>query len=692
MVPMCLLVMVCCGPGAGALTLSASSRPLFVPSAVRSRTFAGLLHDCTHHDPLKAMVHGSSCDHDVSFPTLAEWTKSSPIERSEFERREFDSEFDSGSRLSALGSRLSAFGDLVKEANEFCVTMDSVLMLGHLSHHADSTGATSQIFRRAIWPTACLGMRSSGRGFATLADAVSSGAPYLGLAGYRLATHFVNLDKYSGPNPDPLVTVALSHAPSGSVGRADELRASPLRDGSAATHGDRARRKIKAKSESLARYGSSGIESKGRVPSVEYWLQSASSRVALTGATLALGAMWTYLGSPLCVLSFMLMSLPTTGAVCIHCKDTIEGCTGGDDCPAFKDWATNTAIFMDKKLGSTPRIGHALVPELSSHFPRPIVDAIVGLACAPEEGSEVDFESAAYAKSNAVVQAAMYGFCSPAEAMAVLAKRLEDADGANAIAKVKGAMDSLKLVTESVVSSSSGAFTFIWTKLTTVLDKRLSGVAKIELNSEKGKANSLVATMVKPTTEARFYELLHYFIMLITGLGIASYFIVAKFVDEVAFATIRMGDSWTVAFELVGLYLRKIDRCPTRTLHLGNVYDRGGQDTMLTEARRNSAAFFRTRGGEPRDERPTSDPSATGAGTSKPKPNGRFDSSADKCCVDFNMGRPCTRLKTDGTCKFNHRCNQFVSDKGPGGVCFGTHARCMPCDYDESKKLRQALK
>ena len=68
--------------------------------------------------------------------------------------------------------------------------------------------------------------------------------------------------------------------------------------------------------------------------------------------------------------------------------------------------------------------------------------------------------------------------------------------------------------------------------------------------------------------------------------------------------------------------------------------------------------------------------------------NGKDDPDNKKPCPDFNGGRPCKKLKPDGTCVLAHRCNQFVSDKGPGGYCFGVHARCTGCDYDAAKKLR----
>jgi hypothetical protein len=69
--------------------------------------------------------------------------------------------------------------------------------------------------------------------------------------------------------------------------------------------------------------------------------------------------------------------------------------------------------------------------------------------------------------------------------------------------------------------------------------------------------------------------------------------------DDVVFATIRMKEHFRVAHELLLCYMREIDFDPTRNLHMGNVFRRGGQDTLLSEARRNAAVFFRTSGGTP---------------------------------------------------------------------------------------------
>ena len=48
------------------------------------------------------------------------------------------------------------------------------------------------------------------------------------------------------------------------------------------------------------------------------------------------------------ILSFLMEG---SHGVCIHCKDTIDGCTGGNNCPLFKEWTANSAIFKESKLG-----------------------------------------------------------------------------------------------------------------------------------------------------------------------------------------------------------------------------------------------------------------------------------------------------------------------------------------------------
>jgi|EP00900_Chrysochromulina_parva_P015106 hypothetical protein len=388
------------------------------------------------------------------------------------------------------------------------------------------------------------------------------------------------------------------------------------------------------------------------------------------------------------VLAIVLSNLYTVDAVCPHCKDTILPANHQPAaCPLIVELTKNAEIFASKKLGSSPTVAHSMTHELAMQFTRPVVDAIVGLACAPVQGVQIDFTDATYTSASAVVKAAVYGHCSFAEASAILAERLDAAAGIEAIEKIRGAMESLKSAGETAVHSATGTFLFVWAKVSNVISKRADFTYKLEA-AAKSKSAVHSVTLVRPETEAEFYEMTHLFIMTVIALGLASATIVIKFIDDIVFGTIRMKESFQVAHELVICYFREMDFDPARVLHMGNVFRRGGQDTLLSEARRNAAAFFRAGGGNLQPKGNNDEKLGNVKTIKNTKPNGKSDESSKKPCPDFNGGRPCKNLKSDGTCTFAHKCNQFVSDKGPNGYCMGPHARCNGCDYDAGKKLR----
>ena len=202
--------------------------------------------------------------------------------------------------------------------------------------------------------------------------------------------------------------------------------------------------------------------------------------------------------------------------------------------------------------------------------------------------------------------------------------------------------------------------------------KRGTGSFSIGNPDSKSKSSSLSASVVRPTSESMLFELIHLFSMVVIGLGLIIYPLFAKFIDDVIYGTIRMKESWQCAHELLVLYLAEIDRDFTRKLNMGNVFRRGGQDTLMAEARRNAVMFFRTRGENPRGDRPTV----------------KYEVGKN-LCKDFNAGRPCQRVDGNGKCLHAHKCDQFVDNKGAAGVCGGAHARCDGCDYDDAHKVKR---
>ena len=382
---------------------------------------------------------------------------------------------------------------------------------------------------------------------------------------------------------------------------------------------------------------------------------------------------------PTLFLFLLLFALGGANCTCPHCKDSIQGCTGGNNCPLYKEQAANVAMFDNRVLGSAPRVTYSFPPELAAAFPRSVCEAVVGLACAPAPGAEIDLENdAQYATCRAVVQAASFRHCSVPEASSVLSARLEAATDELDIMKIRGSMDALKLVQESVVEMTQGVFGFLWAKTTNVIMKRGSVVHRLSAGV-KAKVSELTVSLMRPSTESEFDDMLHYYQMVLVGLGLASFWVVSRFLEDVVWATRRMKNSWKVAHELLLLYVHEVDRDPSSAVTMGNVFRRGGQDTLMAEARRNAVMFFRTGGGDPQP--------LVGDDLCPPcEANGKFNTASAKLCVDYNAGRPCKRLDKQGACQFNHACNQFVSDKGAGGMCRGVHAR-TECSYDAAKRL-----
>ena len=218
---------------------------------------------------------------------------------------------------------------------------------------------------------------------------------------------------------------------------------------------------------------------------------------------------------------------------------------------------------------------------------------------------------------------------------------------------------------------------YIWAQIC----KRASTNTEIVLKLGGDSTKKIAVKVVRATQESLFYQNLHYFGLVVVSLGIATSLVVSNFFRDVVFDNVNRGlCSWKVAQEFMCLQFRRIAEDHTKKTTLSNVYQSGQQDTYLREAKANADAFFRTRAGNALGD--------DGDDEVPKKYNGRFDSNAAKPCISFNLGQKhqAKHLDDTGCCKFNHVCMQWVSDKGPRGMCLGNHAK-KDCTYDASKKL-----
>ena len=181
--------------------------------------------------------------------------------------------------------------------------------------------------------------------------------------------------------------------------------------------------------------------------------------------------------------------------------------------------------------------------------------------------------------------------------------------------------------------------------------------------------------------------MINLFIMICHGLAVASCMLLTDFFASAVYEGIRVrGDSWQLSHEIMLIMFRRVEDSDGR-ITLGSVFDDVYLNSIVEEAKARVATFFRTGAGNARND---GDTTAKGV----VKYNGKFTADSAKVCPHFNRedpkhpGKPAPHpaecLKPDGTCKFNHVCNKWVTDKGKHGRCLcsaGTpgHSR-FTCD------------
>ena len=201
--------------------------------------------------------------------------------------------------------------------------------------------------------------------------------------------------------------------------------------------------------------------------------------------------------------------------------------------------------------------------------------------------------------------------------------------------------------------------------------------------------SSFTARLFRPVQMSDFSEMINLFTLVCHGLAVCSVLVLGEFFQEVVYDLIRLRrKSWQLAHEVVLVMFKKVEDSGG-TLTIGKVQNEVYLNSVLDEAEQNVAAFFR-----PRGENPQLD-GTPGAGAKQSKTwNGKFTSSG-RPCPYFNLEdprkpghsrpHPADALLDDGTCRFNHVCDHWVSGKGKNGRCLcsaGTpgHAR-FACNH-----------
>ena len=377
----------------------------------------------------------------------------------------------------------------------------------------------------------------------------------------------------------------------------------------------------------------------------------------------------------------------TVRSTCPHCYGNFASCTwdSSKTCPTVTVVTANAGIIAGTTAGVL-----TLATIVKSKFLRPFsktsLSSLLTLFKRPSPGTPFVIDAAT--KGSAILSAVSFGQLSVESALFQLSDLLEAAADDTAKILIKGRIDTLKVLQPRVnqeganfMPVSLGVFSFIWAKVSEYvmchgnLDRVSVDARDAASGTGSSTASSFSARIFRPKFMHQFAEMINMFTMVCHGLAIASCMLLTEFFATAVYEGIRVrGDSWQLSHEIMLIMFRRVEDSDGR-IHLGSVFDDIYLNSIVEEAKARVSTFFRIGAGDARED------GVTNGVTNGVTYNGSFTASGRPCPhfnredpkkPGFSSPHPKDSLKPDGTCKFNHVCNKWVSDKGKAGRCLCT--------------------
>ena len=410
--------------------------------------------------------------------------------------------------------------------------------------------------------------------------------------------------------------------------------------------------------------------------------------------------------APLCWL-FLFTCLVgcVEGVACPHCYGWLPSCTWRDVdnqrvCPTVTTPSANALVMGGvAAAGATLTLANVLSTRFLRIFNRAQLNAAQSLANRPVPGTI--FEITAATGLQKILQAVATGQTSMEQATITLASLIDaEADGDRKTALVQkykllvGSKDIKGYSSHSGAPAEVGIWTWLWGMITNFVHERgMQSKVQVTVDTAASASTSSVfsTTIRRFKLEWDFAECCNLFVMYATALGLCSAILITEFLEHVVYDTIRMrGKPWQFASELLVIMLRRIEDSAGR-LTLGNCLNDTYLNTVMEEAQVSTTRFYPDCFRIPPGKGGIVTNGALGA-----KWNGKFTASSSVgVCLRFNTGAEHTAddLHPDGTCKRNHVCDRWVTNKGAGGRCLCTegtpgHSR-RTCDNPHRSDTKQ---
>jgi hypothetical protein len=387
------------------------------------------------------------------------------------------------------------------------------------------------------------------------------------------------------------------------------------------------------------------------------------------------------------VVALLLVTLPRAAAVCPHCFDQLEGCTGGATCPFIVGTAANTAAMVAGTATAAFSVTQLLPRSYVAVCTRTVLDTLMARVRRPVPGATPDIRGWDLPRlMNAFKDHSVPRHEIIAEMTSLIPGADQDQQG-----MLKLALDAMKMYKDTdhggskTTSDTQGLLLLLWALAGRIV---LRGSATVVVSVENAASESTAARIsekqTRPASAIAFCERMSVFTSLSHALGVCHVLAATNFFRVVAWDTmLRDKLSWQVAHELVLVYFEDIDNSTTKTL--GNIVESGGQDSRLARAKTNAIEYFKQ---DPlRDIFRESGDGEEGRSKTL-KFNGKDSPAATQCCASHNLGNthPVKSLfSPSGKCRYFHGCDRYVADDGK--QCRSKEHVRKDCDHPDARPI-----
>ena len=405
------------------------------------------------------------------------------------------------------------------------------------------------------------------------------------------------------------------------------------------------------------------------------------------------------------MLLIFLCMIGTANGVCNVCFGQGIGCSGNSAaCPWVVTVAANTAAVA-AAVGAVASISSLLPAKFVRLFPKSALQSLASLAIKVDSGA-ASFDPSGKSEAE-IFSAIMAGRLTKSEATIEFNKRIQAAKEMIEVEKAKASISSLAELDKTGIKDSGsmeGGFLYVLFTESKVFCSKALGSTSFEFcgdsddNASMPPSKSFTSSLTRPKDVHGMYSLLNGFCLTCHALGLANVLAMGPFLENVVYEPIRSGAvPWPVAFECLIIYLRMVEDGTGKFKITSVLHEAGGIDSIRAQATVSAhdhfpAEIFRALGGTP--SKPKDVDLKGGDPTFYPGKVKGCLASATRGCSAWNNGADHFAKNVDaksGKCRFLHKCDQFVDDKGSYGQCLGDHQR-KDCDYDAAHKVKAPIK